>query len=67
MDVISRVKLKDNSSFKLKMLDNHFSKNDIINMGTLELKVVKVRKFNWWRKLLLQFGIEFISCDLKQI
>jgi len=44
--------------FKVTLSPKEFSKGDVLNMGNknTQVKVVKVYKYNWWRKLLVWFG-----------
>ena len=47
--------------FLLKFEDSFFQKGNILNSGlpNVQLRIIKVYKFNWYRKLLHFFGFKF--------
>lgn len=57
----------DGGKFTIKMESTYFQKKDIVQINSMTCVVVKVRKFNWWRRLLFDLGFKFYSMDLKQI
>ena len=56
------------TTFKLHLKAEWFNKGDIISTADdIQLKILKVYKFTWWRKLLFWFGIHFHSMDLVKV
>lgn len=62
-----KFKLSDGEPFTITMDASYFQKNDIVNTFSKDFKVVKVRKFNWFRRLLFKFGVPFNHADLKEV
>lgn len=55
---------KNSTSFTIKFEDHYFKQGDIIEASdTIQLKVIKVYKFTWWRRILFKFGFPFKHMD----
>ena len=51
--------MKNKKTFIIHLEENWFKNNDILDINTFHLQVIKVYKYNIWRKLLKFLGFKF--------
>jgi hypothetical protein len=60
--------MRNNKLFKIQFEKAWCKKDDILNIpNSVQLKVLKVYKFTWWRKILSWFGVPFKSMNCAKV